>query len=99
MKNAENNKNIFDEIDKDTETFKTAMKQSRHKRLLKKQIKILKGCTIILFILSVTLIYLDIFKGYKGGNTLAIMGLFLAIHSLVFLKLISKSKSKKGDKR
>jgi len=99
MKKTENNKNVFDEIDKDIEQVKTAMKQSRHKRLLKKQIKILKTLIVLLFILSAFLIYLDIFKGYKGGNTLAIMGLFLAIHSLVFLKLISKSKTKIGDKR
>jgi len=99
MKNRENNNNVFDEIDRDMEQVKTAMKQSRHKRLLKKQIKILKTLIVIVFILSAFLIYLDIFKGYKGGNTLAIIGLFLAVHSLVFLKIISKSQAKKGEKR
>ena len=99
MKNRENNKNIFDEIDKDTETFKTAIKVSRHKRMLKKQIKILKGLTIIMFILSVTLICLGLFKGHKVSISIGIIGSISAFYGSVCLKIMSKRQTKKGEKR
>ena len=100
MNRKNSSRNVFDEIDKDMEQVKTAMKLSRHEQVLKKQIKVLKILIVFAFLLSISLIYLDVFQGYRNVNMpLAIIGLFLSVHSLVFLKIISKQQTKKGDKR
>ena len=99
MKKTENNENVFDEIDRDIDQFKIAIKVSRHERMLNTQRKMLRGLIVLVFILSTISIYFGIFKGHKINISIGIMSLFLAIYGLVFLKLISKSKTKKGDKR
>ncbi len=100
MKKIENDKNVFDEIDRDIDQFKTAIKLSRLKKTLKIQMKILRGLIIFLFILSASFICLGIFNGQNIADiAMGIICLILAIQCLVFLKIISKSQPKKGEKR
>ena len=99
MKNREKSTNVFDEIDRDTETFKTAMKLSRRELMFKKQIKIFKVLTVLMFILSAILICLGIFKGHKISIPLGIIGSISAFYGSVFLKIMSKPQTKKGEKR
>ncbi len=98
MKQRENNKNVFDEIDRDTEQVKTAMKRSRLKRILK--IKMLKGLIIFLFILSASFISFGIYDDLNIADiSMGIICLISAVHCLIFFKIISKSQTKKGEKR
>jgi len=98
MKNPESKKNVFDEIDRGQ--FKTAIKVSRLKRILKIQMKILKGLIIFLFMLSAGFICFGIFRKLNITDiSMGIVCLISAVQALIFLKIISKSQTKKGDKR
>lgn len=100
MQKKNSSRNVFDEIDKDMEQVKTAMKSSRQKQVLKTQIKALKGLIVILFISSLGFICLGIFDELNIADVLmGMICLISAVYCLVLLKIISKPQTKKGDKR
>ncbi len=131
MKKTRNNKNVFDEIDREIEQFnrehekldkekkrlETNIKgletnieklkkeyteirwRIKQQRKLNKCMKIFTSCIVLLLVLLTSLICLSMFKGqYEKAIILGIMGFFLVLYNLVFLKIISKYKQKKEKK-
>jgi hypothetical protein len=62
MNKPNKNENIFDELDRGIEEFKTAIKISRQERILKSQRRMLRACIILLFIVAASFICLAICK-------------------------------------
>jgi hypothetical protein len=99
MQKKNSSKNVFDEIDKDIEEFKTAIKISRQDRMLKTQGKMLRVCIVLLFILAAGFICVGIHRELDiAGISMGIMCLFLAGCLWMFLKISSKINHRKGGK-
>ena len=99
MNKPNRNENIFDELDRDIEEFKTAIKISRQVRIFKTQRKILQVFLIILLILATAYICVGIHRELDiAGILMGIMCLFLAGCLWMFLKISSKTNHKKGDR-
>lgn len=99
MQKKNSSKDVFDELDRDTEEFKTAIKMSRQERVLKSQSKMLRACIILLFILAAGFIYLAICeKSYAANLFPGIMSLFLAIYLWISFKNTLKINHRKGGK-
>jgi lipopolysaccharide export LptBFGC system permease protein LptF len=99
MNKTNKNKNIFDELDRGIEEFKTAIKISRQERILKTQRRILQVFLVILLILATAYICVGIHRELDiTGILMGIMCLFLAGCLWIFIKKILKTNLKKGGK-
>jgi lipopolysaccharide export LptBFGC system permease protein LptF len=97
MNKPNKNENIFDELDRGIEEFKTAIKISRQERILKSQRKILQVFLVILLILAMAYICVGIHRELDiVGILMGIMCLFLAVVFWIFLKKIQKTNHKGG---
>ena len=100
-----------EKLDKEKKRLETSIEQLKkeyteirreikQQRMLNKCIKIFTACIVLLFVLLTSLICLSMFKGqYEKVIILGIMGFFLVLCNLVFLKIISKPQTKTGEKR
>ena len=99
MQKKNSSKNVFDEIDRDIDEFKTAIKISRQERILKSQRKILLNYVIFLLILATGFICVGTYKKVYAANLLSgIMCLFFAVVLCIYLKKISQPNHRKGGK-
>ena len=97
MNKPSKNVNIFDELDRGIEEFKTAIKISRQERILKSHRKMLQVFLVILLILATAYICVGIHRELDiAGILMGIMCLFLAGCLWMFLKISSKTNHKGG---
>lgn len=99
MQKKNSSKNVFDEIDRDIDKFKTAIKISRYERIFNTQKKILQGFIIILLIFAAIFIGLGILRKLNIADILmGIIFLISAVQCKIFLKKIQKTNHRKGGK-